>query len=162
MCYDTNLKQVGLEPRPPGYKAYNENMYGIKYQWIIPGWYQLNWWKPIASSYCNEKNLLTAMEGYVAVDFEPLSTKEIRTISGLTPQQYKQEYNKMRGSAEYSKFHGFAYDGIWVIATTLQRAMDSLKRLGNPQTIRDFNYMNKELGQIFLDSMNETNFFGVT
>ncbi|XP_048376912.1 gamma-aminobutyric acid type B receptor subunit 2 isoform X4 [Stegostoma tigrinum] len=142
--------------------AYNENMYGIKYQWIIPGWYQLNWWKPIASSYCNEKNLLTAMEGYVAVDFEPLSTKEIRTISGLTPQQYKQEYNKMRGSAEYSKFHGFAYDGIWVIATTLQRAMDSLKRLGNPQTIRDFNYMNKELGQIFLDSMNETNFFGVT
>ncbi|XP_072365108.1 gamma-aminobutyric acid type B receptor subunit 2 [Scyliorhinus torazame] len=142
--------------------AYNESMYGIKYQWIIPGWYQLNWWKSVTPSYCNVKNLLTAMEGSVAVDFEPLSTKEIRTISGLTPQQYEQEYNKMRGSAEYSKFHGFAYDGIWVIATTLQRAMDSLKRLGNPQTIRDFNYVNKDLGQIFLDSMNETNFFGVT
>lgn len=79
-----------------------------------------------------------------------------------TPQQYEQDYNKMRGSAEYSKFHGFAYDGIWVIATTLQRAMDSLKRMGHAQTIRDFTYMNKDLGQIFLDSMNETNFFGVT
>uniref|UniRef100_UPI00398F7BE9 gamma-aminobutyric acid type B receptor subunit 2 n=1 Tax=Pristiophorus japonicus TaxID=55135 RepID=UPI00398F7BE9 len=142
--------------------AYNENMYGIKYQWIIPGWYQLNWWKLAAYNYCPLKNLLTAMEGYVAVDYEPLSTKDIRTISGLTPQQYEQEYNKMRGSAEYSKFHGFAYDGIWVIATTLQRAMDSLKRLDSPQTIRDFNYVNKDLGQIFLDSMNETNFLGVT
>uniref|UniRef100_A0A4W3JHN6 Gamma-aminobutyric acid (GABA) B receptor, 2 n=1 Tax=Callorhinchus milii TaxID=7868 RepID=A0A4W3JHN6_CALMI len=142
--------------------AYNLNVYGIKYQWIIPGWYQLNWWKLTTSNNCTVKHLLTAMEGYVAVDFEPLSTKNIRTISGLTPQEYEREYNKMRGSAEYSKFHGFAYDGIWVIATTLQRAMDSLRRHSHPRIIRNFNYVNADLGQIFLDSMNETNFFGVT
>lgn len=57
-------------------------MHGIKYQWIIPGWYQLNWWKIAASINCTVKHLLTAMEGYVAVDFEPLSTKAIKTISG--------------------------------------------------------------------------------
>ncbi|XP_072109542.1 gamma-aminobutyric acid type B receptor subunit 2 isoform X2 [Mobula birostris] len=77
-----------------------------------------------------------------------------------TPQQYEQDYNKMRGGAEYSKFHGFAYDGIWVIATTLQRVIDSSESLGHPQAIP--NYPSKNLSQIFLDSMNETNFFGVT
>ncbi|XP_051872849.1 gamma-aminobutyric acid type B receptor subunit 2 isoform X2 [Pristis pectinata] len=142
--------------------AYNENMFGIKYQWIIPGWYQLNWWKLAASINCTVKNLLAAMEGYVSVDFEPLSTKAIKTISGQTPQQYEQDYNKMRGSAEYSKFHGFAYDGIWVIATTLQRAMESLKRLGYPEPVLNLPNMNKNIGKVFLDSMNETNFFGVT
>ncbi|XP_059828525.1 gamma-aminobutyric acid type B receptor subunit 2 [Hypanus sabinus] len=140
--------------------AFNENMFGIKYQWIIPGWYQTNWWKIAASINCTVKNLLAAMEGYVSVDFEPLSTKAIKTISGQTPQQYEQDYNKMRGGAEYSKFHGFAYDGIWVIATTLQRVIDSSESLGHPHAIP--NYPSKNLSQIFLDSMNETNFFGVT
>lgn len=57
-------------------------MYGSKYQWIIPGWYQGLWWQQANASICSSKNLLTAMEGYVGVDFEPLSTKNIKTISG--------------------------------------------------------------------------------
>lgn len=57
-------------------------MYGSKYQWIIPGWYQALWWQQANASTCLSKNLLTAMEGYIGVDFEPLSTKQIKTISG--------------------------------------------------------------------------------
>lgn len=79
-----------------------------------------------------------------------------------TPQQYENEYNEKRGTVESSKFHGFAYDGIWVIAKTLQRAMKYLNATNKNQKIEDFNYTNKELGKIFLDAMNETNFFGVT
>jgi len=58
-------------------------MYGSKYQWIIPGWYENLWWESwINSSQCLSKNLLAAMEGYIGVDFEPLSSKIIKTISG--------------------------------------------------------------------------------
>ncbi|XP_015274379.1 PREDICTED: gamma-aminobutyric acid type B receptor subunit 2-like [Gekko japonicus] len=147
-------------------KAYNENMYGSKYQWIIPGWYQSYWWEHVIpklnTSHCLSRDLLKAMEGYIGVDFEPLSSKAIKTISGKTPQQYENEYNERRGTVESSKFHGFAYDGIWVIAKTLQRAMKYLNATNKNQKIEDFNYTNKELGKIFLDAMNETNFFGVT
>lgn len=61
-------------------------MYGSKYQWIIPGWYQSYWWEEVIpklnSSQCLSRNILKAMEGYIGVDFEPLSSKEIKTISG--------------------------------------------------------------------------------
>lgn len=67
-------------------QAYEENMFGSKYQWIIPGWYEPSWWEQVRteanSSHCLRKNLLTAMEGYIGVDFEPLSSKQIKTISG--------------------------------------------------------------------------------
>lgn len=67
-------------------QAYEENMYGSKYQWIIPGWYEPSWWEQVHteanSSRCLRKNLLAAMEGYIGVDFEPLSSKQIKTISG--------------------------------------------------------------------------------
>ncbi|XP_010119446.1 PREDICTED: gamma-aminobutyric acid type B receptor subunit 2-like, partial [Chlamydotis macqueenii] len=143
--------------------AYEEEMYGSKYQWIIPGWYENLWWESwINSSQCLSKNLLAAMEGYIGVDFEPLSSKMFKTISGRTPLQYEKEYNAKRGDGQSSKFHGYAYDGIWVIAKTLQRAMKYLNATNKHQKIEDFNYTNHKLGKIFLDAMNETNFFGVT
>ncbi|XP_077789503.1 gamma-aminobutyric acid type B receptor subunit 2 [Podarcis muralis] len=146
--------------------AFNEKMFGPKYQWIIPGWYQTHWWEKaipkLNSSHCLTMNLLGAMEGYIGVDFEPLSSKPIKTISGRTPQQYEEEYDQRRGNVEPSKFHGFAYDGIWVIAKTLQQAMKILNATNRNQKIEDFNYTNKELGKIFLDAMNQTSFFGVT
>jgi len=57
-------------------------MFGSKYQWIIPGWYQGNWWEQANSTNCTTRKLLTAMEGYISVDFEPLSARQIKGISG--------------------------------------------------------------------------------
>ncbi|VCX42498.1 unnamed protein product, partial [Gulo gulo] len=76
------------------------------------------------------------MEGYIGVDFEPLSSKQIKTISGKTPQQYEREYNNKRSGVGPSKFHGYAYDGIWVIAKTLQRAMETLHASSRHQRIQ--------------------------
>uniref|UniRef100_A0A673L0R9 Gamma-aminobutyric acid type B receptor subunit 2-like n=1 Tax=Sinocyclocheilus rhinocerous TaxID=307959 RepID=A0A673L0R9_9TELE len=144
--------------------AYNLNMYGSKYQWIIPGWYQGNWWEQANSTNCTTKKLLTAMEGYISVDFEPLSAKQIKGISGRTPQEYEREYNREREQKEVeaSKFHGFAYDGIWVIAKTLTRVMELLRHKERHDMYHNFTVDDREVGKMVLDVMNETNFFGVT
>lgn len=67
-------------------QAFEESMFGSKYQWIIPGWYEPAWWEQVHveanSSRCLRRSLLAAMEGYIGVDFEPLSSKQIKTISG--------------------------------------------------------------------------------
>ncbi|KAL2080045.1 hypothetical protein ACEWY4_023838 [Coilia grayii] len=142
--------------------AYNLNMYGSKYQWIIPGWYQGSWWEQANSTNCTTKKLLTAMEGYISVDFEPLSARRIKGISGRTPQEYEREYTREREQkgVEPSKFHGFAYDGIWVIAKTLTRVMDLLRHKQRQE--HNFTVDDREVGRLVLDVMNETNFFGVT
>uniref|UniRef100_A0A8B9KRT5 Gamma-aminobutyric acid type B receptor subunit 2 n=1 Tax=Astyanax mexicanus TaxID=7994 RepID=A0A8B9KRT5_ASTMX len=144
--------------------AYNKNMYGSKYQWIIPGWYQGNWWEQANSTNCTTKKLLTAMEGYISVDFEPLSAKRTQGISGRTPQEYELEYTREREQkgVEASKFHGFAYDGIWVIARTLSRVMELLKQKQRQDVYHNQTVDDREVGKMVLDVMNETNFFGVT
>lgn len=63
-------------------------MFGSKYQWIIPGWYQGNWWEQANTTNCTTKKLLTAMEGYISVDFEPLSARQIKGISGRVSDTY--------------------------------------------------------------------------
>lgn len=63
---------------------------------------------------------------------------------------------------ESSKFHGFAYDGIWVIAKTLTRVMERLREKEQRNIYRNFTIDDKEVGRMVLDVMNETNFFGVT
>ncbi|KAJ4927763.1 hypothetical protein JOQ06_015565, partial [Pogonophryne albipinna] len=144
--------------------AYNLNMFGSKYQWIIPGWYQGNWWEQANSTNCTTKKLLTAMEGYISVDFEPLSARQIKGISGRTPKEYEREYSRelQQKGVESSKFHGFAYDGIWVIAKTLTRVMELLRVKQRQNTFHNFTVDDREVGKMVLDVMNETNFFGVT
>ncbi|XP_061677838.1 gamma-aminobutyric acid type B receptor subunit 2 isoform X3 [Syngnathoides biaculeatus] len=144
--------------------AYNLNMFGSKYQWIIPGWYQGNWWEQANSTNCTTKKLLAAMEGYISVDFEPLSARQIQGISGRTPKEYEREYSRelRQKGVEPSKFHGFAYDGIWVIAKTLTRVMDLLRVKQRQSGHRNFTVDDHEVGKMVLDVMNETNFFGVT
>lgn len=92
----------------------------------------------------------------------PAVTMSPTPLRFQTPQQYEREYNSKRSGVGPSKFHGYAYDGIWVIAKTLQRAMETLHASSRHQRIQDFNYTDHTLGRIILNAMNETNFFGVT
>lgn len=63
---------------------------------------------------------------------------------------------------EASKFHGFAYDGIWVIAKTLSRVMEQLRQKQRHDIYHNMTRDDREVGKLVLDVMNETNFFGVT
>ncbi len=69
-----------------------------------------------------------------------------------TAHEYMDLYNRRRGR-EYSKFHGYAYDGIWVIA----KAVDTVLKLSNGRfTLQDFR--SSRIQAI----LNDTNFQGVT
>lgn len=63
---------------------------------------------------------------------------------------------------EASKFHGFAYDGIWVIAKTLTRVRELLQIKQRQNIYHNFSVDDREIGKMMLDVMNETNFYGVT
>ena len=56
-----------------------------------------------------------------------------------TPGEYNQEYNNLTRHKHYSRYHGYAYDGIWAAAMAIQEVIHRAKyRLNN--TIADFNY----------------------
>ena len=77
-----------------------------------------------------------------------------------TPQQYNQLYERERGS-EYSVYHGFAYDGIWVIARALERLLsDDDDDMNGTQSYQSIERRLRGIG--VGKALNETNIRGVT
>ncbi|XP_064477147.1 gamma-aminobutyric acid type B receptor subunit 2-like isoform X2 [Ornithodoros turicata] len=141
-------------------QAYKMGMYGRKYQWIIVAMYQERWWEvPQPDVTCDPAQITEAVEGYIGMDLLPLSTNENITVSGLTPMEYEAEYNMLR-TTEYSRFHGYAYDGIWALALTIHAVIVRLR--ANDTRIAEFRYRNHTWGRLFKEALNDTNFVGVT
>ncbi|KAH7935137.1 hypothetical protein HPB52_004486 [Rhipicephalus sanguineus] len=63
-------------------------------------------------------------------------------------------------SNEYSRFHGYAYDGIWALALSIHAVIVRLR--ANDTRISEFDYRKQWWGRIFKEALNETNFIGVT
>ncbi|XP_038053472.1 gamma-aminobutyric acid type B receptor subunit 2-like [Patiria miniata] len=143
-------------------KAYNEGMYGKTHVWILPGWFHADWWRSVDDSDgCTESELQLALQGYISTDLLPLSGSDEPTVSGYTPQEYDTLYNELRGD-EYSAFHGYAYDGVWVMARALDSVLRTLRDRGELARFQQFNYSDDGLLEMFSKAMNETNFRGVT
>ncbi|XP_054708523.1 gamma-aminobutyric acid type B receptor subunit 2-like [Uloborus diversus] len=143
-------------------EAYHLKMYGRKYQWIIVGMFRERWWEiRSGNTSCTPWELTQAMEGYIATDILPLSSSENITVSGLTAAEYACEYDKKRND-EYSRFHGYAYDGIWAIAMAIENVAQKLKAKGKPTALKDFQYRDETWGKLFREAFNETSFTGVT
>ena len=57
-------------------------MFGPKYQWIILGGYDENWWRvPDSNITCSPMELNKTMNGYISTDILPLSRNTNKTIS---------------------------------------------------------------------------------
>lgn len=78
-----------------------------------------------------------------------------------TPEQYQDEYDSRRGS-EYSRFHGYTYDGIWTVALAVKHVARRIRHFHRNQTISDFRYRDVLWEQLFLDALRNTSFDGVT
>ncbi|XP_022693376.1 gamma-aminobutyric acid type B receptor subunit 2-like [Varroa jacobsoni] len=145
--------------------AYRAKMFGRKYQWIIAAMYRSNWWEvPQADVSCTPEELEEAIHGYIGLDLLPLSTNENITVSGWTPSEYEAQYNKLRNK-EYSRFHGYAYDGIWTLALAVHNVINKLRAQETPGSstkVTDFQYRNNTWGRLFREALNETDFTGVT
>jgi len=83
-----------------------------------------------------------------------------------TSKEYQQEYDMRRGS-EYSRFHGYTYDGVWTAALAIQEVARKVHQSSHDKgilnrTIADFQYRDKEWEDLFLEALTKTSFEGVT
>nr|CAI5851397.1 unnamed protein product [Callosobruchus analis] len=143
-------------------EAYKLKMYGKKYQWVIVGTYSHDWWKKYDTEFnCTLDELQSALEQALITDLLPLSTSIEITIAGITANEYKLEYDSRRGS-EYSRFHGYTYDGIWAVALAIQSVARRIKYYRRNESVTDFRYRDPLWERLFLDALHNTSFEGVT
>uniref|UniRef100_A0A1A9WPH3 Gamma-aminobutyric acid type B receptor subunit 2 n=1 Tax=Glossina brevipalpis TaxID=37001 RepID=A0A1A9WPH3_9MUSC len=136
--------------------AYKLEMYGRAYQWLIMATYSSEWWNTTTDTECTVEEITLALEGTIMVDLLPLSTSGDITIAGITADEYLSEYDSLRGN-EYSRFHGYTYDGIWAAALAIQYVAQKREDF-----LTHFDYRVKEWESIFLEALRNTSFEGVT
>ncbi|KAG7202412.1 hypothetical protein KM043_018728 [Ampulex compressa] len=141
-------------------EAYKYDMFGRKYQWVIMGTYAEEWWLRPGGG-CAPTELSEALHGAILTDLLPLTSEKGYTISGITPDQYRIEYDSRRGM-EYSRFHGYTYDGIWAVALAIQHVARRIRHFRRNQTISDFKYRDALWEKLFLEALRNTSFEGVT
>ncbi|XP_034836695.1 gamma-aminobutyric acid type B receptor subunit 2 isoform X2 [Maniola hyperantus] len=140
-------------------EAYKLEMYGRAYTWLLLGTYSSKWWTRRAP--CSRRELSAALDTTILTDLLPLSTTGETTVSGITAKDYQVEYDRRRG-IEYSRFHGYTYDGIWAMALAIQTVAHRVKLKYKEKTVQDFRYRDKEWEQLFLDALSNVTFEGVT
>ncbi|XP_052753586.1 LOW QUALITY PROTEIN: gamma-aminobutyric acid type B receptor subunit 2 [Galleria mellonella] len=140
-------------------EAYKLEMYGRAYTWLLLGTYSNKWWMRRAP--CSKRDLTTALDTTILTDLLPLSTTGETTVSGISAKDYQVEYDRRRG-IEYSRFHGYTYDGIWAMALAIQTVAQRVKLRYKEKTVQDFKYRDKEWEQLFLDALSNVTFEGVT
>ncbi|KAF6202291.1 hypothetical protein GE061_004689, partial [Apolygus lucorum] len=134
-------------------------MTGRKYQWLIMGTYGPSWWLEPAP--CPSHTLAQALDGVILTDLLPLATSGEITISGITADEYKEEYDSRRGN-EYSRFHGYTYDGVWAVALAIQHVTHRVRHFRKDQTVVDFQYRDPLWERLFIEALKNTSFEGVT
>lgn len=142
-------------------QAYKQGVYGRKYQWIL-GSFDDNWWQSdVVSGDCSRDMLRNASDGMISIDVLPLSSSNAITVSGMTAAEYEAVYNRVR-KREYSKYHGYAYDGMWTIAHAIHIVTNKLRAQNSELTFRNFQYKDPFWAQLLRQALNETSFIGVT
>jgi len=146
-------------------QAYKLGIFGRKYQWIL-GSFDDQWWEQQtfysdSKANCSKAQILEVIDGLISIDVLPLSSSREITVSGMTSYEYEAAYNRLR-KKEYSKYHGYAYDGVWTIAYAIHLVHTKLRAQNSDLTFKDFKYKDPFWAQFFRQALNETSFTGVT
>ncbi|KRY10597.1 Gamma-aminobutyric acid type B receptor subunit 2 [Trichinella patagoniensis] len=120
-------------------EAYSQKLYGPEYVWIIPGYHQDYWWLSKTDQLpCSRFQLRKALEGHFALRFTVIRSDTTRVWSDKTAAQYDAEYRAKckPPHCQYSKYHGYVYDGLWTIAQAAENLITTMMMRGkhfNPE-----------------------------
>ncbi|XP_071804599.1 gamma-aminobutyric acid type B receptor subunit 2-like [Asterias amurensis] len=150
-------------------EAYHQQMFGAKYVWIVPGWYESNWWKVADDSIdCTEKEMEGATNGLFGYIFEssPSEANRRPSVSGLTSSELIERYQDLTGHEDIASLIGYnritsSYDIMWMAALALHATHEILQELDPPKSIADFAY-DRETVEILFDVISNMTFEGVS
>ncbi|CAF1022452.1 unnamed protein product [Rotaria sordida] len=105
-------------------EAFRYNLFGSRFQWIIVGYYEPEWWLNNPGP-CNTSEILLALNGTLQTRVAKLGYHvNTRTIADLTPDQFNFDLSILKTS---NYFVGYAFDAI----LTLTSAFEKLKNCPN-------------------------------
>ncbi|XP_070577465.1 gamma-aminobutyric acid type B receptor subunit 2-like [Ptychodera flava] len=110
---------------------------------------------------CTDEEMAIITEGTFTVEQSFIRHDAIRTVSGLTGDEYKAQYENISSSLGYreSSYHSTAYDAMWAIAIALNQSRQNLPA---NKTLEDFSYEDSSIADVIAESLDTLEFEGVS
>lgn len=114
-------------------KAYKQGLYGPKYVWFLPGWFNDRWWeKNVSHISCTPEQISLVADGYISTGPVYLNPVEEKGIADLTSSEYLEEFIARTNNEELfaTNMAPPGYDTAWAVALALNATMQRLARQG--------------------------------
>ncbi|CAF2623061.1 unnamed protein product [Rotaria sp. Silwood2] len=112
-------------------EAFRYNLYGSRFQWIIVGYYEPEWWLK-NSGPCNTSEILQALNGTLQTRVAEFGyNMNARTMADLTAAQFKFDLTLLKNSSYQSNpyFVGYKFDAILILTFAFEKLeKSSLKK----------------------------------
>lgn len=143
-------------------EAYRNGMTGENYVWIVTAIPDVNstsdWWIPEPSNplACTRSQMEEALDHHFTFYFKNQIPGTL--VSGKTTEQFFAEYNQQTPSVFRSARAPFAYEAMWAIAVTFERARPILG--GWNLALNELEYGRTMVSQLLQEEAFETKFTG--
>ncbi|CAM4744693.1 unnamed protein product [Rotaria magnacalcarata] len=135
-------------------QAYRYQLFGSRFQWIIVGYYEPEWWLNNPGP-CNTSEVLTALNGTLQTRVARLGYHvNTRTMADLTPDQFKFDLSMLKTS-DY--FVGYAFDAILTLTSAFEQLKDCPNEFSNDSIWRQSCWRNE-----LINIIKNTDIEGVT
>nr|XP_054771980.1 gamma-aminobutyric acid type B receptor subunit 1-like [Lytechinus pictus] len=148
-------------------EAYKKKLYGKNYAWFLLGKYSPRWWeKEDNSTTCTPEQIYTALDGYILTDSVPMNLYPDRpTISGHTSAEIAEVFRNRAEQAGFddvavTSYASDAYDAMWSIALTLERASSDHDLTIVSGELHEFSYERHGTREHFINTLSTLQFEG--
>nr|XP_054774082.1 gamma-aminobutyric acid type B receptor subunit 2-like [Lytechinus pictus] len=154
--YENTARKVFCE-------AYKHDLYGASYVWFLVGYYTPDWQHRVDPNEvdCSPHQILLASEGYLTATWSMNGRKEKPTITGRTPQQFRDDMAAILGHVidlNGQDVAANAHDAMWAIALGLNASIPEIA----PRTLEQYTYGDEGMVDIFKAKIEQTEFDGVS
>ncbi|RDD44650.1 Gamma-aminobutyric acid type B receptor subunit 2 [Trichoplax sp. H2] len=142
-------------------RAYELNMFGPGHVWFLPEWYGSLWYdNEIHAVNCSRNQIRQTLDGSFGLQQVFLSSDNLTTISGLTPQQYVDQYLAISPSKQIRDENTLSFDSLWAFALALNRT-DAILRETN-ENLTQFTYNDTRIRNLLYSSLSNLTFDGIS
>ncbi|CAF1154021.1 unnamed protein product [Rotaria sp. Silwood1] len=109
-------------------EAFRYNLYGSRFQWIIVGYYESEWWLKNPGP-CNTSEILQAFNGTLQTRVAEFGyNMNARTMADLTAAQFKFDLTLLKNASYQSNpyFVGYKFDAILILTVAFEKLEKSL------------------------------------
>ncbi|XP_030853025.1 gamma-aminobutyric acid type B receptor subunit 2-like [Strongylocentrotus purpuratus] len=143
-------------------KIFQQGLYGSKFVWIIPGWFESGWWRNPDPEIvpCTSEEMEMMLQYHIGFDGDQfVSDVEEISFNGVKPLPHHLEYLRALHEMDDNSRDIYAYDNLITMALILNSSIADVEQLPGysdgdklrPTRLDDFTYSDTDMDKVEIE-----------